>query len=421
VEGYTTQPSVLPGDNLAFCVSTRPAGRYRIHVHRLGWYDGSGGRLVKQTPINVGLPRDAPLPVPETGLVDAGWPVTEVVHADDDWVTGQYVARIELESGPHAGSSSLVPFVVPPPPGQAPALIVQLPTNTSQAYNAWGGKALDPSDATESPAATKVSFNRPVPAWEEASYDAQAPFHYELPFIRWLEREGYDAGYLTDGDTHREPWRLTGPRLVATVGHDEYWTREMRAAFDGARDAGTNLAFLGADQCHRQMRYEDGGRTIVHLGARQLDPEGDAAMQTGRFRELDPPKPEEDLVGLHSVEELTDPGSLLDFHVVAGAETDPWAAGAGFADPKPLERAVGHRWDHLPEGKTPPSLVRILHASPEGRPPADCIRWQSRSGATIFAAGSLAFPWLLDDVRRRGSADRRIQRFMRNAFDDMLS
>jgi hypothetical protein len=43
------------------------------------------------------------------------------------------------------------------------------------------------------------------------------------------------------------------------------------------------------------------------------------------------------------------------------------------------------------------------------------------SGAQVFAAGSLQFSWGLDDWGRPGYADERLQRFMRNALQDLTA
>ena len=52
------------------------------------------------------------------------------------------------------------------------------------------------------------------------------------------------------------------------VGHDEYWSSPVREHVEAARDRGVHLAFLGADACFRQIRFEsnergDTDRTIV--------------------------------------------------------------------------------------------------------------------------------------------------------------
>ncbi|MEA2638203.1 MAG: hypothetical protein QOE18_1260, partial [Chloroflexota bacterium] len=316
IEAYPTQPSVVAGDALGLCVSTRPAARYVARVFRLGWYDGDGGRLLATPAANVGLARDAPLPDRATGIVRAGWPVTDVVSTSEDWLSGQYVIVLELTSGPHAGQGFRVPFVVRAPPGQAAPILVQTPVNTTQAYNHWGGKSLYESNSTDQVRAVMVSFDRPLPAWDQANLNARAPFIYELPLIRWLEREGLEVCYQTNVDTHRSPSSLVGPRLLVSAGHDEYWTREMRDGFDDALARGVSLAFMGANTCYWQIRYEDAERTIVEYRDPLSDPEPDPTLKTVRFRDLAPPRPERELIGQQYADGLGSPSDERDFRFV---------------------------------------------------------------------------------------------------------
>lgn len=48
---------------------------------------------------------------------------------------------------------------------------------------------------------------------------------------------------------------LDGARAVISLGHDEYWTPQQRDAVTKARDAGVNVAFLGANACYRRIRF----------------------------------------------------------------------------------------------------------------------------------------------------------------------
>ena len=50
------------------------------------------------------------------------------------------------------------------------------------------------------------------------------------PFIAWLERSGYSVAYCSDLDVHRDPTRLDRRQLLLSVGHDEYWSDEIRQA-----------------------------------------------------------------------------------------------------------------------------------------------------------------------------------------------
>lgn len=418
IEGYTTQTSYLPGASVGLCVSTTPAARYEVVVHRLGWYGGDGGREVLRLASNVGLPRPTPDPDPITGCSRAGWDVSDVVGLPRDAVSGHWVAQLRLLTGPHAGSVALVPFVVRPAPDDRPPVLVQVPVNTMQAYNHWGGKCLYTSNSTDNVAAVKVSFDRPVPSWPEANLNSRAPFHYDLPLARWMERQGYEVGYQTDVDTHRAPWSLVGPRLVVTSGHDEYWTREMRDAFDGARDRGTSLAFMGANTAYWQVRYEDDERTLVGYKSAANDPEPNGGLKTVQFRQLEPARDEDALIGVQYGRGLTKPNRLHDYLLDSGAAGDPWTAGADWTDPAPVREVVGYEWDGLAEDRPPPGLVRFLRYSGE-LGDAACVRWTASSGARIFAAGSLGLVHALDDWARPGSSDERVGILVRNAFDDM--
>jgi len=51
------------------------------------------------------------------------------------------------------------------------------------------------------------------------------------------------------------------------------------------------------------------------------------------------------------------------------------------------------------------------------------VRYVAASGARVFSAGSLQFVWGLDNFRTGapGTADPRLQQFMRNAIADMTA
>jgi N,N-dimethylformamidase beta subunit-like, C-terminal len=327
IEGYTSQTSLLPGETLRLHVSTSPAARYRVEVYRVGWDGGAGGRLVGCVP---GCAADEtgtaqPHPSPDAnGETVAGWPVTDQLAIAPDAVSGYYVANLLLTSGPDRGEASTVFFVVRAPavPARRSTILVQVPVNTWEAYNNWGGKSLYNVNSTFGAPANRVSFDRPI------APKGQWPIVWEVPLVRFLEREGYDLSYQTDVDTHLAPSSLLDHRLVMTSGHDEYWTKEMRDGLDTARDHGTNLAFMGANNGYWQVRYEDGTQTMVGYKS-PTDPNPDPALKTILFRELG--RPECALEGVqhqggyrHSTDEN------LDYRVNASALADAWFSGTGF-------------------------------------------------------------------------------------------
>jgi hypothetical protein len=422
IEGYPTICGVRPGDTLELHVSTRPAARYRIVVYRLGWYGGSGARTMALHPSAgdlQGLAREVPDPQPGPFIDAAGWPVTDVIAIGEDWTTGVYVARLILTSGKYAGLDAMVPFVVRPALGDVADILVQEPVTTAQAYNNWGGKSLYTSNSSDGEAAVKVTLDRPYPAWAAANLNARWPFVWDYQLLRFLEREGFDVAYTTDLDTHREPWSLAGHRLLVTSGHDEYWTKEMRDAFDAAKAEGTNLACMGANTAYWQIRLEDSERTMVEYRWRAADPESDRTLKTEMFRNLDPPRPECLLWGVQYQEGLTAAGQPpRDYHLRPECLEHPWMQGTGFEPGASLEGLVGYEWDAIQKDLEPPGATVFFHYDSE-LSDADVVAHRAASGALVLAAGSLQFSWGLDDWDHDGHADERLRRFVRNALTDL--
>ena len=424
LEAYASWPSAEPGGRLELHVSTDPPGRYRISVHRLGWYGGAGGRTVAQHPRTgdlQGLTRPTPRIEAGPSVPSCGWPVTDSIAIGRDWASGQYVAQLVLTEGDHRDHAVYVPFVVRAPLDRRADVLVQMPVTTAQAYNHWGGKSLYPSNSSDEVAAVAVSFDRPIPSWHEANLNARWPFIWDLQLVRFLEREGYDAAYTTDLDTHREPWGLLGHPLVMTSGHDEYWSAEMRDAFEAVRESGAGIACMGANTCYWQTRFEDEGRTMVMHRRADADPEPDPARKTVRFRDLDPPRPERALWGVQYEDGLDRPGSPPRHYELAEACLgDPWLGGTGFDGPATLEGLVGYEWDVFDASAELAEPTVFLHH--EGEPSnADAVRHRTPAGGIVFAAGSLQFSWGLDDWLNPGRADPRLQRLMKNGLDEMIA
>ena len=424
IEAYASEISVAPGETVHFHVSTSPAELYHIHIYRLGWYGGAGAREVACIPTDCGHVSSGEAfarPSPDSnGKVDAAWPVTDELRIPENWVSGYYLARIELRSGDLDGRSVPVFFFVRAPPTRAAPILVQVPVNTWQAYNPWGGKSLYDSLSVDR-RANRVSFNRPTPT------NFLQPLEWEIQLVRFLEREGYDVAYQTDVDTHRDPASLLRHRLVVVNGHDEYWTSGIRDAFDSARDASTNFAFMGANIGYWQVRYEDGERTVVGYKS-FADPVADPQLETVLFRDLTPPRPECSLLGVQWEEGKKSSGDgPRDFAVNAAALGDPWIAGTGMTGSTTLPELVGPEWDVVspshPASCQKPGRVSFFHY--EGSPSnGDAVRFVAPSGARVFSAGSLQFSWGLDDWHPPSRATPypalpALQQFMRNALADL--
>jgi hypothetical protein len=425
VEAYLSETDVLPGQAVHIHVSTRE--RYRIMVYRLGWYGGSGGRLVACAQADCisdeqGSVYSVPSPEPGTYRVVAGWPVTDSIQIPADAVSGYYLAQVVLTTGSAHGRAATVPFVVRPPEAQRSAVLVQVPVNTWEAYNAWGGHSLYDVNSVNKQRANHVSFDRPY------TVSARALLNLEIPLVRFLEREHVDVSYQTDVDTDLSPSSLLAHRLVITSGHDEYWTKQMRDAFDRARDLGTNLAFMSSNTGYWQVRYEDGGRTIVGYKDANLDPITDPALKTVKFRDLG--RPECELEGvmffyLHGLRETP-----INYTVTGAASRDSWFAQTGFQPGDLVKAVVNDEWDAVPANPPPscvkPGLSVLFHydGTPDQNQDADAVRYTAPSGARVFSGGAEKFSWALDtwgidDYGDHEPADPRLQQFARNMLDDL--
>lgn len=408
LQGYASQTSVLPGGALELHVSGVEGERYRVEVYRLGWYGGAGARRLRCgacSAMRTSHARPTPAPDPSTGEVDAGWPASVTLPVPRRWVSGYYLAKLVAGSGPEAGAASLIPFIVREPPGRSSRALVIAPVNTWQAYNGWGGKSLYAFNSSGGVPANRVSFNRPV----GRDYTA-----YELQLVSFLERQGYDVSYATDVDVDRDPGLLRRHTLVITAGHGEYWSSRQRDAFDAAKAAGVNLAFMGANTGYWQIRYENGGRTVVGY-KHQPDPIRDPRLQTVRFRDFG--RPECRLQGVQFEGGAGQAGRTAYAYTVPRGAL-PWMRGSGLAAGSVVEGVVGYEYDTLVPGCVDARPVVLFNW--DGTPPADAVAYAARSGSLVFSAGSLEFSWALDDRGHPLPADPRVQRFARNMLADLL-
>jgi len=365
------------------------------------------------------MARLEPHPDSATGLIRAGWPVTDTFRFPRRTVSGYFLAKLLLTSGHDRGEVTYAPLVVRALRPRHSKILVQAAVNTWQAYNSWGGKSLYAYNSTDHVPATQVSFDRP--------YATVVRWKWEIGLARYLERHGYDVSYTTDADTDRSPRELRRHRLVISSGHDEYWSKTMRDAFEAARDGGTNLMFLGADIADWQIRFEHARRTIVEYRDATADPEPDPALKTVRFRELVPPRPQCELLGISYKGVRSAADAPRAYAVNPDALKDPWFKGTGFTSTSTLPDAVGYEWDAIKPGCNVPPLTIFFHyAGPggNGKPTsADAVRYVASSGARVFSSGSLQFTWGLDDYSANDDAppNPHLQRFMRNALARLTS
>ena len=420
ITGYASETSLAPGESFHLHVAAPPGSRYRVLVYRLGWYQGIGGRLVMCVPgcrsSHAAIAQPPPTaPGSVTGLFRAPWLVTDRVEIPSDAVSGYYEAKLEIVGGAYAGAVGSVPLIVRQSPlAPASAVLVQVPVNTWEAYNPWGGKSLYQFGTSRH--AFEVSFDRPFDEQELHNMGTEL----ELPWVRFLERNGIDVSYQTDVDTDQAPGSLLHHRLVFAIGHDEYWTQRMRGAFNRALALSTNLTF-GSNSGEWRMRYAAGRRTIVEWRDPSIDPIHNRRLDNGFFRTFG--EPECKLMGVeHKWAAQRNLTASPTSYTVVGPTSDPWLAAAGLAPGDVIPGVVGYEWDSLTPGCFAGQVVPLMTAlipGSDGVPrSADMVRATAPSGGRVFAMGTMELAWALDDLDGR-SPDPQVVAFVEAALRDL--
>ena len=420
ITGYASETSVAPGQSFHLHVAAPAGSQYRVLVYRLGWYRGAGARLIMCVPgcrsAHAAIAQPPPTtPGSVTGLLRAPWHVTDSAEIPSDAVSGYYEAKLEIVAGTHAGAVGSVPLIVRQSlAAPASAVLVQVPVNTWEAYNPWGGKSLYKFGTSMH--ALEVSFDRPFD--QQTLYETVTKL--ELPWVRFLERSGVDVSYQTDVDTDMAPGSLLQHRLVFAIGHDEYWTQRMRGAFDQALALSTNLVF-GSNSGEWRMRYAAGRRTIVEWRDPAIDPAHNRGLDNGFFRTLG--EPECKLMGVEhqwaAQRSLSAPPTS---YTVLGPSSDPWLAAGGLAPGDVIPRVVGYEWDSFVpgcfRGQVVPLMTTRIPGSDGVSHSADMVRATAPSGGRVFAMGTMELAWALGDVDGR-SPNPQVVRFVEAAVRDL--
>ncbi|MFD0712110.1 N,N-dimethylformamidase beta subunit family domain-containing protein [Paenibacillus sp. GCM10027626] len=262
IEGFASATSVYPGESIDFKVSMNPAGSYTIDIYRMGFYGGKGGRHYAEFDALEGKPQPLPRESVER-LRECQWETAVSYVIPEDWPSGVYLAKLSREL-PQPAQSYII-FVVK---RRGPAdIIVQVSDLTWQAYNKWPGVNSLYDDGSpylwyQGPN-VRVGFDRPYAKYPQV---VDAPLScgsgefllWEYPLAYWLESEGYDVAYYSNLDLHTDADLAEKCRVFISIGHDEYWTRQMYNHASGARDAGVSLLFLSGNAMYHEIKTYGG-------------------------------------------------------------------------------------------------------------------------------------------------------------------
>lgn len=275
VAGYAWPQSVRAGDEFRLHLSSE-LGPVDVDIARIGLHR----EPVWSGTVNA---ENHPFPVDFTSA-GCGWPVAHAITTDE-WATGFY----EITLATHGMTHSRAFVVVRPQRGAEGHILLQLSTNTWNAYNdVKTGLCLYTGAHT-------VSFKRPMapgmlykppghgrrlPALNPPDHGRAAHTGYkylnnlsdwtgsagwpnwEQTFVEWAERNGYHLDYAINSDLEN-PDTLTPYRLLLSVGHDEYWSAPMRNTVEAFIEAGGNVAFFSGNTAFWQVRIEDDGSAMV--------------------------------------------------------------------------------------------------------------------------------------------------------------
>jgi hypothetical protein len=389
IEGYASLTSVPVGGNIDLFVNTQDS-RYTLTVFRMGWYGGKGGRKVLGPQTLAGVQQVTPTVDPTNELIECNWTNPFRIHVPTSWVSGVYLVKLH---GLNSGKESYIIFTVRD--SRRADLVFQQSVTTYQAYNGWLGQSLYTFNTKDGKQVDRVSFDRPYAAGNPPQgagagdfLGTIAPVSIEYSLVRWLEREGYDVTYITNIDTHEDVGRLLRGKGFLSVGHDEYWSHDMKAHIIQARDSGVGLGFFSANYAFWPIDLQPGSsgapnRTIsVALDNRcsdgstttatQCASDGDCAagqhcaIKTCNFACLT------DTSGTSQTEQalvggMWDPGHLIDARygadivVTSDAQLDHWVfANTGLRVGDVLPGLIGVEWNSTRDDFPKPNGLQLL-------------------------------------------------------------
>jgi hypothetical protein len=289
---YTDKLSYAAGEVIRIHTNTT-APTYDLRIYR----DGANETqvLAWQT-----LPGHFHTTPADASVNGCGWPVALEFNVPTDWRSGGYIAHISATIDGTTRVEHHFPFAIRALLPSAPnALLLITCTATWVAYNDWGGSNFyegivgedrnraSPTVSSLRPfsrgfawlpkGAPRIPLRHPpglgdIPRyphmeWAYANgfskkYASAGWATYERHFAGWAEAQGFTVDVATQHDLHRDPGILKGYACVVFVGHDEYWSWEMRDSIDAYVDKGGHVARF-AGNFTWQIRIEaDGTRQV---------------------------------------------------------------------------------------------------------------------------------------------------------------
>ncbi|MRG58064.1 hypothetical protein GF108_21095 [Phyllobacterium sp. SYP-B3895] len=331
---YTDAWSYEPGARVTLFVSST-APTFAIEIFR----DGASVEVIFEAENISAYWQETP---DQCSVEGCGWEAAFDFNIGTEWPSGAYRVRLTAEGRKSAPIACDHLFIVQPVPGRKAGRILQVAASgTWAAYNSWGGSnhyqgitgpernQFAPIVSMERPfgrgfvrlpaTAPRVPLEITLPPatvpryphmeWAYANgyskkYASAGWASYDSHFFRWAENAGYGIDLVTQHELHFSPDLMGFYDCVVFVGHDEYWTWEMRDAVDDYVDRGGRVARF-AGNFMWQTRIENAGKRQVcyKYRARAEDPlyhSGDIRRVTNSWEAKEIGRPGAETFGLNA-------------------------------------------------------------------------------------------------------------------------
>ena len=305
---YCDQPCYSPGQVIVFHVSTS-AAVFDLEIAR----DGLELEILFS---RNGIPGHHQSTPADASVVGCGWSGSFEFEIPADWPSGGY--RVTCRIGTRDGGVKeqhylfLLRGSVSDKSGR---ILLISSTGTWCAYNDWGGSnhysgiagpggddyspvlSLDrplargfvvlpgdaPRAALSSPPRADEPVSYPHMDWAYANgyskkYASAGWASYERHFMLWALNAGYQVDITSQYDLQFRPQAIADYPCLVFIGHDEYWSWEMRDTVDAYVEAGGRVArFAGNFMWQTRLEVEGRRQVCYKYQARSDDPQRDTA------------------------------------------------------------------------------------------------------------------------------------------------
>lgn len=289
---YTSDLSYASGGVIELHVNTT-AETYAVVIYR----DGAKQQIVFEQRGVKGVFCTTPA---DCSVVGCGWPVSLEIPIAAEWASGAYVVELSAVSIQGEALSYDHLFLLRPgEDAKAGRLLLVAATSTWTAYNDWGGSnhyeglsgssgdQFSPVLSLERPfakgfvklpaGAPRIPLREPPEMGDKIRYPHLQWAHdngyskkcasagwasFEKHYVQWLENHQFAVDIISQSDLQYDPDIVDNYDCLTIVGHDEYWSWEMRDTVDTFVEQGGNIARF-AGNFFWQIRLENQGRKQV--------------------------------------------------------------------------------------------------------------------------------------------------------------